>query len=205
VCHAVWLLAVLWLIAGIQAWPIGQRNLDRSVKDTAGASMFGASLTLKETNTGSRYTTIASVEGLFTFPELPPGTYTLAITSQGFESYTQVGITVNVGSTATVNAVLKVGAASESVTVTSDASQLQTESSDIGTTVPSELIEDLPLQYAGSPRNPLAFVMLTPGFSGVNANSPTDQGGFKLNGGQQAGTDILVDGATIELASAICR
>jgi hypothetical protein len=93
--------------------------------------MFGASLTLKETNTGSRYTTIASVEGLFTFPELPPGTYTLAITSQGFESYTQVGITVNVGSTATINAVLKIGSATESVTVTSDASQLQTESSDI--------------------------------------------------------------------------
>jgi len=202
-CHAVWLLAVLWLIAGIPSLAqSGRGTLTGSVKDTAGASMFGASLTLKETNTGSRYTTIASVEGLFTFPELPPGTYTLAITSQGFESYTQVGITVNVGSTATVNAVLKVGAASESVTVTSDASQLQTESSDIGTTVPSELIEDLPLQYAGSPRNPLAFVMLTPGFSGVNANSPTDQGGFKLNGGQQAGTDILVDGATIELASA---
>jgi len=57
---------------------------------------------------------------------------------------------VNVGSTATINAVLKIGSATESVTVTSDASQLQTESSDIGTTVSSALIEDLPLQYAGA-------------------------------------------------------
>jgi len=128
--------------------------------------------------------------------------YTLSVTFPKFESYTQSGITVSVGSTATVNAILSVGGSTQSVVVTADASQLQTLSSDIGTTVPSELIEDLPLQYAGSPRNPLAFVMLTPGFSGVNTNSPTDQGGFKLNGGQQAGTDILVDGATIELASA---
>jgi hypothetical protein len=105
-CHAVWLLAVFWLIAGIPSLAqSGRGTLTGSVKDASGASIFGASLTLKETNTGSRYTTIASDEGLFTFPELLPGTYTLAITSQGFESYTQVGITVNVGSTATVNAV----------------------------------------------------------------------------------------------------
>src|ERR1035437_4382782 len=202
-CLAVWLLAVFGLIAGIPSLAqSGRGTLTGSVKDTAGASISGASLTLKETNTGSRYAAVASTEGLFTFPELQPGTYTLAVTSPGFESYMQIGITVSVGSTATVNAVLKVGSATQTITVTGDASQLQTESSDIGTTVPSELIEDLPLQYAGSPRNPLAFVMLTPGFSGVNANSPTDQGGFKLNGGQQAGTEILVDGATIELASA---
>ena len=107
-----------------------------------------------------------------------------------------------VGSTATVNVALQVGAATQSVTVTSDASQLQSDSSDIGTTVPTELIEDLPLQFSGTVRNPLQFVQLTPGFSGVDTNSPTQQGGFKLNGGQQSGTDIFVDGATIELASA---
>jgi len=206
-CHAVWLLAVFWLIAGIPSLAqSGRGTLTGSVKDASGASIFGASLTLKETNTGSRYTTIASDEGLFTFPELPPGTYTLAITSQGFESYTQVGITVNVGSTATINAVLKIGSATESVTVTSDASQLQTESSDIGTTVSSALIEDLPLQYAGAPRNPLQFVELAPGYSGLNSNSPTQNSDvFKLNGGQEASMDIFVDGATIELVSPACR
>jgi hypothetical protein len=200
---AVWLLTVVGLLAGV---PVvaqsGRGTLTGAVKDANGALIPGASLTLKETSTGSRYDAVSSGEGLYTFPELQPGSYTLAVTSQGFESYTQNGITVSVGSTATVDAILKVGSAAVSVIVTSDASQLQTQSSDVGTTVPTELIEDLPLQYAGSPRNPLAFVMLTPGFSGVNTNSPTDQGGFKLNGGQQAGTDILVDGATIELASA---
>lgn len=200
---AVWLLAVFGVITGIPGLAqSGRGTLTGSVKDPTGASISGAALTLRETNTGSRYAATASAEGLFTFPELPPGSYTLAITSPGFESYTQIGITVSVGSTTTVNVALKVGSTAQTVTVTSDASQLQTEASDIGTTVPSALIEDLPLQYAGSPRNPLQFVQLAPGYSGVDTNSPTSQGGFKLNGGQQGGTDIFVDGATIELASA---
>jgi len=199
---AVWLLAVFGMVAGIPGLAqSGRGTLTGSVKDSTGAVVPGVSISLKEINTGSKRQVSASGEGLYTFPELSPGIYSLTITSPGFQSYIQNGITVNVGSTATVNAVLTVGSDTESVTVTGDASQLQTESSDIGTTVPTEMIEDLPLQFSGSPRNPLQFVQLTPGFSGSNTNSPTEQGGFKLNGGQQGGTDILVDGATIELAS----
>jgi len=204
-CHAVWLLAVFWLIAGIPSLAQSNRGtLNGSVKDTAGASVFGATLTLKEANTGSRFTTIANVEGLFTFPELPPGTYTLTITSQGFESYTQVGITVNVGNSATVNAVLKVGAASESVTVTSDALQLQSESSDVGFTMPPQELESLPLPFGGEIRNPLEFVALSPGYAGTMTNNPASPpaGAFKLSGGQQGGGEVLLDGATTELASA---
>jgi hypothetical protein len=201
---AIWLLAVLCLAAGIPGLAqSGRGTLAGSVKDTTGANIPAASLDLRETNTGSRYTAIAGDQGLFTFPELPPGTYILAVTAPGFASYEQKGITVYVGSTATVNIALQVGVAtSTTVTVTADASQLQSESSDIGTTVPTEMIEDLPLFFGGEPRNPLQFVTITPGFSGVMSNSPTEQGGFKLNGGQQSGTDILVDGGTIELASA---
>jgi hypothetical protein len=197
------LLAVFGLIAGIPGLAqSGRGTLTGVVKDGTGAVVAGASLELKESNTGSRRLGTTSGDGLYTFPELSPGSYTLTVTSAGFQSYKQNGITVSVGSTATVNAVLQVGSASQSITVTSDASQLQTDSSDVGTTVPTELIEDLPLQFSGSPRNPLQFVQLTPGFSGSDTNSPTEQGGFKLNGGQQSGADIFVDGATIELASA---
>jgi hypothetical protein len=200
---AVWLLAVFGLVAGIPGLAqSGRGTLTGSVKDTTGAVVPGVTISLKEINTGSRREASTSGEGLYTFSELSPGTYSLTITSPGFQSYIQNGITVNVGSTATINAVLKIGSDTESVTVISDASQLQTESSDIGTTVPTQLIEDLPLQFSGAPRNPLQFVTLTPGYSGVDTSSPTNQGGFKLNGGQQAGTDIFVDGATIELASA---
>ncbi len=200
---ALWLLMIVGLAAGgIAVAQSGRGTLTGSMKDTNGAVLQDADVVLTGTNTGSRYETKANADGLFTFPELQPGSYTLTATSQGFQSYTQNGITVNVGSTATVNVTMRVGSATESITVTNDASQLQTESSDIGTTVSTELIEALPLQFNGTVRNPLQFVQLTPGFSGSDTNSPTQQGGFKLNGGQQSGTDIFVDGATIELASA---
>ncbi len=200
---AVWLIVALAVGSGwVSLAQSGRGNLAGSVKDSSGAVVPNASLVLRETNTGATYNAGSSAEGLFTLPELVPGSYTLTATAPGFETYTQTGITVNVGSTATVNVALKVGAASASVTVTEDASHLETESTDVGTNVSSELIADLPLQFSGAPRNPLQFVTLTPGYSGVMANSPTQLGGFKLNGGQQAGTDILVDGATIEFASA---
>jgi hypothetical protein len=200
---AMWLVVALGLMTGITSFAqSGRGTLTGSVRDANGAVVQGAVLTLTGANTGSRYEAKTNEEGLFTFPELQPGTYSLEAISPGFESYTQNGITVSVGSTATVNVAMHVGATTENVTVTSDASQLQTESSDIGTTVSTALIQDLPLQFNGTVRNPLQFVQLTPGFSGVDTNSPTQQGGFKLNGGQQSGTDIFVDGATIELASA---
>jgi hypothetical protein len=199
----LWLLVAVCLATAVPAMAqSGRGTLTGTVNDANGAVIPGASLSLREASTGSVYAAVSSAQGIYTFPVLPPGTYNLTVTDPGFNTYTQNGISVYVGSTATVNVKLKVGSTSESVTVTSDASHLETESSDIGTTVSSKLIADLPLQFSGAPRNPLQFVTLTPGYSGVMANSPTQLGGFKLNGGQQAGTDILVDGATIEFASA---
>src|ERR1019366_2032760 len=141
-CLAVWLLAVFGLIADIPGVAqSGRGTLTGSVNDATGASIVRAPVPVTETKTGRRYSAVANSQGLYTFSELQPGTYTLAVTSPGFKSYTQIGITVNVGSSASVNAVLQIGAATQNITVTSDASQLQTESSDVGTTVPSELIE----------------------------------------------------------------
>ena len=200
---AVCLLGMLGLTVRMPSYAqSGRGSLSGTVADATGAVLPDVPLQLKRTNTGSEYTAKSSGSGLFSFPVLPPGSYTLSVAAPGFESYQQTGITVEVGSTATVNVVLKVGSTTASVSVRSDASHLETESSDVGTTVSTELIENLPLEFSGAPRNPLQFVTITPGYSGIMANSPTVQGGFKLNGGQQAGTDILVDGATIELASA---
>jgi len=199
----VWLLVVFGLAAGIPGFAqSGRGTLIGTVKDPTGAIIPGASLELRETNTGSAYTGTSTGDGLFSFPELLPGHYSLTVTKPGFESYSQQGITVEVGSSTNLDVVLKVGSAESTVSVNGDASHLETQSSDVGTAVSSEMIADLPLEFSGAPRNPLQFVTLTPGYTGEMTNSPTQLGGFKLNGGQQAGTDILVDGATIEFASA---
>ena len=202
---AAWLLVVLSLWVGIPAMAQSSRGtLAGTVEDANGAFIAGAAVNLKETNTGSGYSTKSTAEGLFTFNELPPGSYTLSVTAPGFESYTQSGIGVDVGSTSTVTAALKVGAESTTVNVNSDASHLETESSDTGFTMTPQVLDSLPLPFGGEIRNPLEFAALSPGFAGTMSNNPSSppSGNFKLSGGQQGGGDILLDGATTELASA---
>ncbi|MGD0470645.1 MAG: TonB-dependent receptor [Terriglobales bacterium] len=204
-CFAAALLAAFWLSAGIPCLAqAGRGTLAGSVKDATGAVVAGASIELKESNTGSSYDMNATADGLFNFSELPPGTYTLTVTSSGFESYIQSGIIVEVGSEASVDVVLKVGAAKESVTIMSDASHLESESSDVGYTMSPQVLESLPLPFGGEIRDPLEFAALSPGFAGTMSNNPSSPpaGAFKLSGGQQGGGDILLDGATTELASA---
>jgi len=199
------LLVAFGLVAGVPVVAQSARGtLAGTVKDANGAFIPGAAVNLKETNTGSAYVGTASSEGLFTFPELPPGTYTLEVNATGFETYRQVGIDVLVGSTSTVNAQLKVGSAQATVTVTSDASHLESESSDVGYTMSPQVLESLPLPFGGEIRNPLEFAALSPGYAGTMSNNPSSPpaGAFKLSGGQQGGADILLDGATTELASA---
>jgi outer membrane receptor protein involved in Fe transport len=208
--HITWRLLLLLLVAfGLVAGvPVAAQSargtLTGTVKDANGAFIPGAAVNLKETNTGSNYVTKATGEGLFSFSELPPGTYALTVAAPGFESYVQSGISVEVASTSTVNAALKVGAETASVTVTSDASHLQTESSDVGFTMTPQVLDSLPLPFGGEIRNPLEFASLSPGFAGTMSNNPSSPpaGAFKLSGGQQGGGEILLDGATTELASA---
>jgi hypothetical protein len=208
--HRTWrplllLLVMFGLVAGV---PVGAQSsrgtLAGTVKDANGAFIPGAAVNLTETSTGSGYSTKSTAEGLFTFSELPPGSYTLSVTAPGFESYTQSGIAVDVGGTSTVNAALQVGAQSTTVSVNSDASHLETESSDVGFTMTPQVLDSLPLPFGGEIRNPLEFAALSPGFAGTMTNNPSSPpaGAFKLSGGQQGGGDILLDGATTELASA---
>jgi hypothetical protein len=202
---AAWLLVVLSLWVGVPVMAQSSRGtLTGTVTDAKGAFIAGAAVNLRETNTGSGYSTKSTAEGLFTFNELPPGSYTLSVTVQGFESYTQSGIDVNVGSTSTVTAALKVGAETTTVSVNADASHLQTESSDAGYTMTPQVLVSLPLPFGGEIRNPLEFASLSPGFAGTMTNNPSSPpaGAFKLTGGQQGGGDVLLDGATTTLASA---
>ena len=201
----LWLLVAFGLAAGAAAVAqSGRGTLTGTITDTNGAVVQGAAIVLTETRTGSSYDSKSGPEGLFMFPELPPGTYALDVNATGFEIFRQVGIDVLVGGTSTVNAQLKVGSAEATVTVDSDASHLETDSSDVGFTMSPQVLESLPLPFGGEIRNPLEFAALAPGFAGTMSNNPSSppSGAFKLSGGQQGGGDILLDGATTELASA---
>ena len=136
---SILLLSAILVFGVSRSWAqSGRGTLTGLVADTSGAIIPNVAVNLTEANTASAYKAVTNAQGLFNFPELPPGLYNVSISAPAFKRYTQDGITVSVGGTASLNIPLQVGAATESVTVMSDASQLQTESSDVGTTVSTQ-------------------------------------------------------------------
>src|SRR5208337_4070855 len=173
-----------------------------AVTDPSGAAVPGVSITARNLDTGLTVIVKTTDAGLYTVSNLPPGTYSVtAEGGGGLKKYEQSGVTVQTASTANLDIILQLGAVSETVTVNANAQQLQTTSSEVGTTVQTALIANLPLEVSGTPRNPVQFITLVPGFVGKVGNNPGDNStdDYKLNGGQEGGTDILVDGVSISL------
>jgi hypothetical protein len=178
-------------------------SIQGTVTDPSGGAVAGASVTARNMDTGLTQTTTTTEAGLYSLPNLPPGRYSVTIEAASLKKYSREGVTVATGTAVSLDLPMQLGAVSESVTVTADASQLQTTTSEIGATVEPVLVANLPLQVSGTIRNPVQFIELVPGFVGGVDNNPGSNSSddFKVNGGQEGGTDILVDGVSISLVS----
>src|SRR5216683_5244468 len=178
-------------------------SIQGTVVDPQSATVAGATVTGRNMDTGLTVVATTTSAGLFALSNLPPGRYAVTVEAAGMKKLTQEGITVGTNATIGLEVKLQVGSTTENVTVSADASQLETETSDLGATVHSSLVANLPLEASGTIRNPVQFITLIPGFVGNVGNDPgsnsTDD--FKVNGGQEGGTDILVDGVSISLVS----
>ena len=196
-------LAVVLLLA----MPVSAQNntgsLEGTVTDPSGAAISGATITAKNADTQLSFAGNSSSAGVFSLPNLPPGTYSVTADFAGMKQYIQNGVTITVGTTITINISMQIGDRTQTVVVNANAQQLESATSDISATVERPLVENLPLEVSGSPRNPVQFITLVPGFVGNVSNNPgqnnTDD--YKVNGGQENGTDILVDGVSISLVS----
>jgi Carboxypeptidase regulatory-like domain/TonB dependent receptor len=171
------------------------------VHDPAGAVVPNATVTITNVDTSTSYPLATNSDGRFSYPALPPGNYKVTVAAPGFKEAVQEGITVSIGTTSSLDIGLQVGQTSQSVTVNADAQQIQTESSDVGTTVSGALIAQLPLNFSGVVRSPLQFMTLTPGFQGDSTGNAQSQASFKLNGAGTGQADVILDGSSIQLAS----
>jgi hypothetical protein len=176
-------------------------NLSGQIIDPGGAVIQGASLTIRNVDTGLKQAAVSNDSGLYQISALPPGHYTLTIEKQGFQRSVQTGITLTVGQAATLNVSLQLGNVAETVTVTSDAELVNTTTAEIGQVVNQESVRELPLNG----RDPSSLVLLTTGMSNVlNASGnasykssvamPTETGASS-GGGRQGSTYYLLDGA----------
>src|SRR5271157_3770929 len=149
------------------------------VRDSSGAAVAGASVTLLARSIGEQSIRKTNDEGIYVFPSQPVGTYSLEVTAPGFRRETVEGVAVQVGQPTTVNVHLQPGAGSESVTVSGESPLLRTEDSNQSSVVGRELLDGLPLNG----RRFLDFALLVP-----NA-TPDGESGLVSFAGEQGGED----------------
>jgi hypothetical protein len=151
------------MVAVLSAVPVGAQyttaSLGGTVEDPAGAVVPGASVTVENEDTGLSRTSTSQPDGRFQFPALPIGHYKMTVTKSGFATYVQTGIILNVNEVATQNVALQVGAVSQQVTVSANATVLTTGTSTVAQLIDEKKILDLPLDG----RQPQELLFLSAG------------------------------------------
>src|SRR5438874_5163465 len=190
----------LTLVLAALAFPSFAQRITASIRgtvtDSTGAVVPGASVTVRNENTGFTRSSVTNGAGSYSFPELPTGTYTVDVSLAGFKSAIRKGITLNVADDRAEDVQLQAGELTESVTVEVPAVAIQTIGGEVAGLVTGEQVRELPLNG----RNFLQLSTLMPGVSQGDTFNTKDRGlmsGIELSvsGSGLGGNLWMVDGA----------
>src|SRR5437016_3117597 len=132
-----------------------------NITDSSGAMIGGATVSIQETSTGIGRVTTTNSSGNYTFPNLPPGTYSVTAEMPGFKNQIRPNVGLAVNSTVRVDIALQPGAVNETLEVTAASPPLQTDRSDVGHKIEAVQVEELPV--GGANRNFQGLLALVPG------------------------------------------
>ncbi|HYL61336.1 MAG TPA: TonB-dependent receptor [Candidatus Methylomirabilis sp.] len=178
-------------------------QLNGSIRDEKGGSVAKAAVSLRDLDTNHTYTTNANENGFYVLPSLPPGRYELKASFTGFSTYTQTGIALTIGQTATIDVTLKVASVGEQVVVTSETPPVEPTRTEISQVIDTKQIQDLPI----SGRLFTDFALLTPGVATGRTSLQSTITEFEVTrisfgGMRDLSNAVTVDGAdTINTAS----
>lgn len=166
-----------------------------TVTDPQGNAVAGAKVTVTNLTKGTTGEAVTSEVGSYSFTHLIPDNYKVHIEATGFNAHDVASTRVDVDTVTRVDAQLRVGVVTQSVEVTGEVPQLQTEKADVATVFESRTVEDLPIYN----RNFTTFQLLSPGAQRLNwghAASENPQGSQQIetNGQHFAGTAFELDG-----------
>ena len=186
-------------------------TISGTVQDPAGAVIQGAQVTLVNDATGDKRTVQTNGAGLYAFPSLVPGSYSLTASARGFKSKKVTGIVLNAGDTRTVPALnLTVGAESQTIVISADQEMIPVENGAKIDVLSTEDIDNLALQgqdttellkvLPGATTVSGGLTQTSPQFSDLNVTVQQSSigMGINLNGAaNRSGTALLSDGANI--------
>jgi hypothetical protein len=193
------LLAIVMLLSGALATSVLAQGLtgqiSGTVTDSGGGVMPGATVSIKNAGTNQARETITGADGAFQFPDLLAGTYDITVSVQGFKTYEQKGIVLGATERVALRQItLEVGQLQETVTVTSEASLVQTTNAARSALVDREQIEDIAVKG----RDFASYLKLLPGVVDTSAREAPgwgSMGGLSING-RSGGFNFSYDGVT---------
>ena len=166
----------------------GQAELTGTVTDETKAVIAGARVTLTDVDTNQAFNAVATEGGIYTFTNLKPGHYDIAVEAAGFKRAIRQGVRLATGERVTLDVQLPVGGVGETVSVVADASLLRSETGSLGQVVSNRKIVDIPL-------NGRTFVQLAALAPGVEL--PPGSLLPRINGGRPRTNEYLYDGISV--------
>jgi len=167
-------------------------SITGTVKDTSGAVINGARISLVNSDTGFTLTTTTGSDGTYTFSPVRIGNYKLDAEAQGFQKVTQTNAVVNLNANVRVDFTLKPGSTETTVEVTAAAPVLQTQDASVGQVVNQQNVNNLPLNG----RNFTFLAQLAAGVNSPQADTRGNaaSGAFAANGNRPAQNNYMLDG-----------
>jgi hypothetical protein len=191
------ILLLLVLLSGHRAFAqIDQGAIVGTVLDTSGAVVPNAQVTLTNTETGLVLTSKANSRGDYFFSPIKIGHYSVSATAPGFDTEIQEDITVHVTDRLNIPLTLKPGKVSETVTVTSVAPLMQTQTAEASIDIDSKFLNDAPLAN----RNWIYIAQESPGVT-PSVGRGGGNGDFSSNGQHEEQNNYMLDGVDNNVAN----
>ena len=187
------------MVASTAAAQVTTGSILGTVRDTSGAAVAGAQVTISESNKGTSQRVVTGEDGTFLAPFLVPGTYAVAVEMASFKRQVRDGIILQVDQKARIDVALEVGNVTETVSVTAMAPLVKSESAELGDVIEEKAVRELPLNG----RNFAQLVYLVPGvtagqqgenLSGASTFNPRAGSNFNALGHHGNSNGWLVDG-----------
>ena len=192
---AAGLLMAFLLLASV-AWGQATSSVRGSVTDPGGAALVGARVVLANPESKTERTATTRDQGEYQFLFVPPGTYTLTVKAAGFRDYEQKGLTLLVNTPATANVQLKIGAAAELVTVTSEIPAIDLVDASLGNSFDERQVRQIPLEGRNVPD--LLSLQAGVAYTGNRiGNQDQDTRNGAVNGARSDQSNITLDGVDV--------
>ena len=171
-------------------------SITGTVVDPGGAVINGATITATDVDRGTVFTARTGNGGLFTLPRVPIGTYDVKAEAAGFRTAIQSHLTLVLNQTASVNFKMQVGSVNNTVQVTSEAPEMQSQTTQVSTLINSTAVTNIPL----ATRNYVELTLLSPGSihpdnSSFNNGDNVASGARPfINGNREQSNNFILDG-----------